>query len=268
MGQPCGWTVDRCGCGGCWTDSSPAVRDLAAALATTVMWAATGRRYGACELTVMPCNPGPAEPLYQTFPVGSLYDPWGSGGGPVTTPVLDAGRWRNISCGGGCTCRAVCEVPLDGPVAEIFEVRVDGVVVDESAYEVHDRHLLVRTDGECWPTCQIYGQEIPGFEVDYGRGEPIPDYILAATGILSCEYAKACQGKPCGLPSRMTRLTRQGVEVQVADIPKDGKGRIRTGIRLVDDAIDTANPGGLTELATVSSPDLPVARVVTWRPGS
>lgn len=268
MGQPCGWTVEQCGCGGCFSDSTPAVRAVATTLATTVMWAATGRRYGPCELTVMPCNPGPAEPLYQTFPVGSGYDPWGSGGGPITTPVLDAGRWRNLSCGGGCSCRAACEVPLDGPVDEIFEVRVDGVVVDPAAYEVHDRHLLVRTDGECWPTCQVYGLEIPGFEVDYGRGDPVPSAVLVATGILMCEYAKACQGKPCGLPARMSRLTRQGVEVQVAEIPQDGKGRIRTGIRLVDDVLDADNPYGLAERPTVMSPDLPAPRVITWRAGS
>lgn len=268
MGAPCGWTVEQCGCGGCWTEHSPAVRETATALATTVMWAATGRRYGPCEITVLPCNPAPVEPLYQTFPVGAAYDPWGGGSGPVTVPVLDSGTWRNIACGGGCTCRAVCEVPLDGPVYDIVEVLVDGEVIPATAYEVHDRHLLVRTDGECWPTCQVYGQEIPGFEVTYSRGEAIPAPIQVATGVLVCEYAKACQGKPCGLPSRMRRLTRQGVEVEVADVPKDGKGRIRTGIRLVDDALDADNPYGLAERPTVYSPDIPQARVVTWSSGS
>lgn len=269
MGAPCGWNVEECECGGDLTDVSPAARELAAVLATTVMWAATGRRYGACEMTVLPCNPPPADPLYQTFPVG--YDPFSMGdgtAGPVTAPVLDSGRWRNISCGGGCSCRAVCEVALDGPVADVVEVLVDGVLVDSSAYEVHDRYLLVRTDGECWPTCQTFGVEVPGFEVTYHRGDPVPAAVLIATGILLCEYAKACTGKPCGLPSRMTRLTRQGVEVQVADIPTDAKNRIRTGIRLVDDAIDADNPYRLIERPTVSSPDIPTARVVTWAGGS
>lgn len=268
MGAPCGWTVERCGCGDCWSDQTPAVRDLAAALATTVMWAATGRRYGLCELTVLPCNPSPSEPLYQTFPVS--YDPWslGGGSGPIAAPVLDSGTWRNLACGTSCNCQAACQVPLDGPVHDIVDVLIDGEAVSPSAYEVHDRLWLVRIDGECWPTCQVYGQEIPGFEVTYNRGDPIPDPIQNATGLLSCEYAKSCQGRACGLPSRMKRLTRQGVELEVADIPTDGRGRIRTGLVLVDDAIDAVNPYGLIEAPTVMSPDLPVARVVTFRGGS
>lgn len=268
MGAPCGWTVEQCGCGSCLTDYSPAVRAAATALASTVMWAATGRRYGPCEVTVLPCNPAPARPLYETFPVGA-HGPLGVGESwPVTTPILDAGTWRNVGCGTGCTCTAACEVALDGPVHDVVEVVIDGEVVPASAYEVHDRFLLVRTDGDCWPTCQTFGQEIPGFEVTYHRGDPIPDTIGWATGLLTCEYAKACAGKACGLPSRMTRLTRQGVEVQVADIPKDGKGRIRTGMRLVDDAIDADNPYNLVERSTVLTPDLPTPRTVTWRGGS
>lgn len=267
MGAPCGWTVDRCGCGNCWTSYSPAIREAATALATTVMWAATGRRYGLCELTVLPCNPAPVEPLYQTFPVGS-FAPFGLGDQTLSGPVLDSGTWRNVSCGGRCTCQARCEVPLEGPVHDVVDVFIDDEAVPSSSYEIHDGFLLVRTDGECWPTCQTFGQEIPGFEVVYHRGEPIPDHISRPTGLLACEYAKACAGKPCGLPSRMTRLTRQGVEVQVADIPKDGKGRIRTGLRWVDDALDADNPYGLTERPTVFTPDLPPARVVTWRSGS
>jgi len=267
MGAPCGWTVEQCGCGSCLTDYSPAVREAATALATTVMWAATGRRYGLCELTVLPCNPPPVEPLYQTFPVGS-FSPFGLGDQPLTAPILDSGTWRNVSCGGRCTCQARCEVPLDGPVHDVVEVLIDGEAVSPTAYEIHDLYLLVRKDGECWPTCQTFGEEVPGFEVTYHRGDPVPAPISFATGLLTCEYAKACAGKACGLPSRMTRLTRQGVEIQVADVPKDGKGRVRTGMRLVDDAIDADNPYGLIERATVMSPDLPAARVITWQGGS
>jgi hypothetical protein len=267
MGVPCGWVVDGCECGGTWTDFPAPAQAAAEALAATVLWAATGRRYGLCEITVLPCNPAPVDPLYQTFPVSS-YDPLGLGGGVSMTPVLAGGDWHNLTCGGRCSCKADCEVALDGPVADVVDVLIDGVSVPATAYEVHDRFLLVRTDGDCWPTCQVFGQEIPGFEVTYLRGDPIPDHIQHALNVLGCEYAKACVGRPCGLPSRMTRLTRQGVEVTIADIPKDGKGRIRTGLRLVDDAIDADNPFNITERPTVFSPDLPTPRVVTWRGGS
>lgn len=267
MGAPCGWTVETCGCGSCWNEYSPAIRTAAAALATTVIWAATGRRYGLCEVTVLPCNPPAAEPLYQTFPIG-VYSPFGLGDQPVTVPVLAAGTWHNLACGGGCRCQAACEVPLPGPVHDVVEVLVDGEEVAPSAYEIHDGYLLVRTDGECWPSCQIFGQEIPDFEATYHRGDPIPTPIDRAAALLACEYAKACAGKACGLPSRMKRLTRQGVEVEVADVPKDGKGRIRTGLRWVDDALDADNPYGLAERPTVMSIDLPEPRMVTWRGGS
>lgn len=267
MGEPCGWTIEQCGCGKCWDGLSPATREIASAIATTVMWAATGRRYGLCELTVLPCNPPAVEPGYQTYPVGG-FDPWSLGGtSGLAVPVINSGVWTN-QCGAiGCTCRAACEVPLDGPVADVVDVFIDGEPL-AGGYEIHNGFLLVRTDGQCWPTCQTFGVEVPEFEVVYHRGEPIPSPVQWGSNLLACEYGKACQGKDCGLPSRMTRLTRQGVEVQVADIPKDGKGRIRTGLRLVDDVIDADNPYGLAERTMVTSPDLVPPRVVTWRSGS
>ncbi len=272
MSGPCGWLVERCGgCGNCWEGLSPEVRDRAGGAASAIVWAATGRRYGLCELTVLPCNPPAQPPAYQTFPVARGYDPWGGGGG-LAQPVLDGGEWHN-RCGGGCSCRAACEVALDGPVYDVVEVDVDGEVVDPSAYEVHNGYLLVRTDGDCWPSCQTFGVEVPGFLVSYRRGEAIPDPIMMAAEMLACEYAKACQGRPCGLPARMTRLSRQGVEVEVeaarlSATTSSGRARIRTGIRVVDDILEADNPYGLAERPMVTSPDVVPPRLVTWRGGS
>jgi parallel beta-helix repeat protein len=262
----CGWEIDQCGCGSCWDKHTPATREKAAALAIHVMWAATGRRYGECELTVMPCNPQQPDALYQTYPVANSggYDPFG--GGSTMQPVLEAGQWRN-RCGGGCSCSAVCEVNLDGPISDVVEVTVDGDVVDPAAYEVHDGHLLVRKDGDCWPTCQTYGVEVPGFTVTYLRGDPIPPAVQAAAEILACEYAKACTGGDCALPNRLASLSRQGVEVTVADVPTVG-GQVRTGIKMVDDIIAADNPYGRAERPQVVSPDLPPLRVVTWTASS
>lgn len=262
----CGWSVDTCGCGTCWDNYPPAVQARAAALAIHVMWTATGRRYGPCEMTVLPCNPIPAGPLYRSFPVT---DPFGYGldGGSNFVPVLAAGEWSNRACGSGCRCTARCEVELPPPVHTITEVTVDGLIVPASAYQVHDNRLLVRTDGDCWPTCQVYGTEIPGFTVTYTRGEPIPDPVQAAAEVLACEYAKACSGGACKLPQRLASLSRQGVDVTVLDVPSEG-GRIRTGITFVDDIISADNPYGLASAAGVFSPDLPDPRVVTFQGGS
>lgn len=260
---PCGWVLDACGCGGgCLDKTSPDTAATAKDLAAMVMWAATGRRYGLCELTVLPVNPGCSEPLYQTF--GLDRGGYSSGSG-LATPVLEAGQWSN-RCGGGCTCRGDCGVYLDGPVASVVEVLVDGVEVDPALYEVHDRTLLIRVDGVCWPTCQTLGVDIPGFEVTYLRGTPVPAGVLTAAGQLACEYASLCRSGECRLPARMQSLSRQGVDVTVLQNPTD-RGFIRTGLPLVDAVIEADNPYGLTERPRVLSPDLPTARRVTWRSG-
>lgn len=259
---PCGWDITECGCGGCLDKLNPAQRARAVALAAHFMWAATGRRYGLCEVTVLPCNPAPGENLYRTYPVG------GGGDGPAMTPVIEGGVWHN-RCGAGCTCAAACEVALPAPVDSVVEVLVDGGPVDPLAYEIHDRRLLVRVDGDCWPACQTFGAEIPGFQVTYLRGDPIPAVILSATAVLACEYGKACVGGDCRLPARLASLSRQGVEVTVAqDAATSEGGRLRTGIPEVDDVIAADNPHGLAARPQVWSPDLPPPRTVTAVGGS
>lgn len=226
------------------------------------MWAATGRRYGLCELTVMPCNPLPRERLYQAYPVE--WSAYGDSGSGAVFPYLGAGgEWRNAGCGIGCACTAACEVGLDGPVASVSQVTVDGVVVNPDVYEVHNRRLLVRIDGECWPTCVVYGAEVPGFTVTLERGEPVPPAVQAATELLACEYAKSCVGGACVLPERMSSLSRQGISVTLAEETDDVfKGL--TGIPLVDRVVAAENPGRLHSRPQVISPDLHPARVITW----
>lgn len=274
----CGWTVDSCACGKCWTDNTPAVRATASALASALMWAATGRQFGVCPTLIQPCNPRRQAPLYQTYPVG--YDPWGGPGqhwGGISVPVIEDGQWSN-RCTTGCTCRARCEVELPGPVADTSPVTVTvaGEVIDPAEYQIHNRRLLVRIAGGCWPTCQVFGQAVPGFEVGYGRGNPIPADVAGALRILACEFAKACTGKACGLSPRVASLTRQGVSLTVAEVAGSSASRlpghphplIRTGIALVDNVIDSRNPYGLSQPMEICSPDVPEGRTVTWQASS
>lgn len=263
MSGPCNWpTVEEhtqsCACG--WQERTPAVKALATTLANTGLWAATGRRYGLCEITVQPCRPR-SDPLYQTYPVTPGY----SDGAGLAYPVLDSGQWRNIGCGPACSCSARCEVDIPGPTtkAEVIAVRVDGMAIDPAAYQVHDRHLLVRVDGECWPSCIDFGEQSPpGFEVQYRRGDPIPDDVKAAAAAFACELAKGLSGGECALPAQITRLTRQGVEVQVADVTSYMDHGL-TQIEAVDRVIAYRNPGRLVERPQVWSPDLPPPRTVT-----
>lgn len=262
MDGPCGWTIDRCGgCGTCWTGYSPETRERAALLASTFMWAATGRQFGLCEVTVLPCNPRPQLPLYETYPVayaggGRSYDVFS---GPDGNPIID----RTGGCAGSCRCASACEVPLVPPVSSVVSVTVAGVTVDPGAYQVHDGWMLVRIDGLCWPTCQRYNTGTPNFAVTYLRGDPIPAAVQNASEALACEYAKACTGGACRLPERLASLSRQGIDITMAEVDKAG-GRLRTDIKFIDDTIDTFNPAGRAERWQAPvSPDMPIPRTVT-----
>ena len=131
---PCGWTVGSCGCGNSWNTHAPAAQARAQAIAAYIMWAATGRRFGPCEITVMPagmCAGGAPDPdtEYRTYPVTGV-------GGGLLAPVVDGGLWYNRPRGGCCS--SGCEVQLQGPTttAGIVSVTVAGVLVDEDAYVV------------------------------------------------------------------------------------------------------------------------------------
>lgn len=250
----CGWDVNP-SCPG-WSDHPPDVQEDALLMATTMMWAALGRRYGPCQITVRPCQSKNIAQQYRTYPV------WGDGDGQGMVPYLDGGVWRNCGCGGSCCCRASCEITLRGPVAQIVQVRIDGEVIPPSSYRLdtaQGRYQLVRTDEGCWPTCQDFdaaGDDVGGFEVTYTIGRAVPGSVLIGTGMLACEIAKNIAGGPCKLPRQLSSLTRQGVDLEVvADVAETGV--FRTGIVEVDNLITLLNPGRRQGPMVVISPDAP-----------
>jgi hypothetical protein len=252
-----------------WDDYSDTVKNSALWLASTWLWGATGRRYGVCPTTVRPSQSRSAELAYQEFAVRPGTESLGVPGGPF----LFAGRWYNAGCATACCGNSACAVVLRGPAAEVEEVVVGEEIVPASAYRldvVQGAWLLVRTDGECWPACQNM-TATPGepdtFEVTYGLGTPVPEALAIATAILACEYAKHLSGGRCSLPAKMTRLSRQGVEVEVAP-PDPASGT--TGIKMVDDVVATLNPGKLRQPPRVMSLDLPETcdRTTVWVGGS
>lgn len=255
---PCNWSVNPTALGVCstWDDYATAVQDTALELAESFLWAATGRRFGICDITVRPLQPRTDPVAYQVYPVTPGSDGLSLPGGPY----LFGGRWFNAGCATACCGAGECAVVLRGPVASVDEVLVDGEVVPASAYRVdvsRGAWLLVRIDGTCWPVCQSMVREVDEedtFQVTYGQGVAVPATLEVATALLACEYAKSLTGGVCALPAKMTRLSRQGVEVEVEPpSPDDG----RTGIKLVDDVVSTLNPGRLKSPPVVISPDLP-----------
>lgn len=271
MAAPCTWDVDPAALGVCpnWSGYSAPIKEAALDLATFWLWAATGRRFGPCPVTVRPSQPRVGEPVqYQDYAVLPGQVGYQGGG-----PFLFGGQWFNAGCASACCGSSACAVVLRGPVASVDEILVDGEVVSPSAYRVDVAAgvwLLVRTDGECWPACQNFSRgtdEAGTFEVTYELGEAIPAVLAIAAAALACEYGKHLTGGACSLPAQMTRLSRQGVEVEV-EAPTPGSDK--SGIKLVDDVVAMLNPSGRKAPPRVMSPDLPgnCDRVTVWAGGS
>jgi len=263
---PCNWTVDTL-CVADWASVPPNVQTAASEWAVQILWALTGRQYGACSVTLRPCGPRCMGPNgYLAFPVNS--GGFTGATGPWMIPWIDAGVWRNCGCTGGCSCSAPCEIAIPGPVSVIDEVRVDGIVLDPSAYRLDSLRgipVLVRIDGECWPDCQDMAADIdePGaFSVTYQRGRVVPRSGQLAAGELAGEFAKACQGQDCALPQQLASMTRNGIEVQVMD-PNTLLESGLTGIANVDLWIRAVNPARKAMRSRVLSADVPAQRYMT-----
>lgn len=255
---PCNWAVDT-SCCDTWDSYSTDLQTAAAEFGALLVWAATGRRYGACERTVRPCGE-----QRQWIPNGYF---WSEG---TWRPYIFNGAWRNcFGCGAGlgcCTCEPDHQVYLPAPINSIpaTGVSVDGEIVPVDSWRVDNSMWLVRTDGESWPNCQDYNADSGAgvFTVTYFQGLPVPSPLLRAAGELACEYAKACLGQACRLPSRATNITRQGVSMSLVNVDELLRAGL-TGVQTVDQVITTFNPYGLKSQMRISSPDLPVIRTVT-----
>jgi hypothetical protein len=254
---PCSWDLTTVCCS-TWNDYSDTIKTQATSYATLVLWAATGRQYGLCEQVVRPCGRE-----CWNCPNGYYW----SGG--TWVPYIWNGTWFNgCGCGfgSGCqTCRPDCVVYLPGPVASVSEVIVDGLTVDPAEYIVYDGRWLTRlSTTDCWPICGDFNvtSGTGFFQVTYTRGTAVPAPLLNAAGTLACEYAKACLGEACQLPSRVVSIARQGVSVNLVDVDKLLERNL-TGITTVDQVIAALNPHGLKGRTRLYSPDIPAVRMVT-----
>lgn len=237
---------------------SDADKEYAVALAGESMRLLTGFRVGGCPITVRPAGKGCTSRTWRAYPVTGTA-PW--------TPVSLGGHWLNITCGhnGGCACIGTRQVRLFGTPGSgsVTEVKVDGMVLDPSAYRLDPGGWLVRTDGESWPLCQDLTKDDtePGtWSVTYTAGAPVDGIGARAAGILAGQFVRACSGGECDLADNVTQIVRQGVTLTlgVGAFP-DG----RTGIRSVDAYLERWNPHALTAPSTVWSPDLHRPRRVT-----
>lgn len=204
----------------------------AVAIATEVLWGMSGRRIGACPLTVRPL----------ARPKCAL--PWRRTG--VGSPLLVGGVWIDHV---GRDDALV----LSPPAAELVAAVVDGEAVEAVLY---DRRFLYRVDGQAWPSENdlLLDDSQPGtWSVSYLVGEAPSTLAQEAAAELAGEFYKALCGdeKTCRLPARTQSITRRGITVTMAD------RELRSlGLRVCDIFLDTVNPERLAMPSGVYSPDV------------
>lgn len=256
MAEPCGpWPVDEAcsyGIPVVPADRTP-LQVHAMAVATEMLWRLTAGIYGTCPYTVRPC--GRKCGSFDFFPTQTIQ-----------------GVWINVSCSceqSTCGCCYVCEIELPGPVAEVTEVKIDGIVIDPGTYRIDNGNRLVRVgqDAECWPQCQTLSEpdtEVDTFSVSYLKGLPVPPGGQRAVAALAAEIVKSCTQGPCRLPARVQQIVRQGETIQLindVDFLRSGL----TGIPEVDMWLVAVNPTAQRQPSRVWSPDVqPVMRSTTW----
>lgn len=258
---PCGWTIPDPLCSDTWAAVPANVKSAARDYAALVLWGATGREFGLCEITVRPCG-------YRKC--GSdLWNWWGfSWQSGTWMPYIWQGQWFNgCACPGTCCCDPECAIRLSGDVEEILEVLIDGVPVDPDTYFVYDKTWLVRTDTTlCWPQCpdlNVPNGDPAAFQVTYLRGNPVPAALLNAASVLADEFAKACTGGECRLSNRVTSLARNGIQVDMLS-PEELMENGMTGLWEVDSVIRAINPYGRVRRGKIYSPGRKDPRMQTW----
>jgi len=215
--------------------------------ATEVLWALSGRRFGSCTATFRPCS-----------------------GADVCTPIVDR-AWAPLAtcrCSTSCGHRLRRRLLLPNPVVSVGEVKVDGAVVPASEYRLESRRWLARLGGS-WPATQnldLPDTEAGTWSVTITWGQPVPAAGLLAAAQLACEFYKAVAAPDdCGLPARLTTITRQGLTMTVldpADFLKEGK----TGITSIDLWLAAVNPARLHRAARIFRADDDDSLVATAGP--
>jgi hypothetical protein len=238
-------------------DSATSFTTTALQLASQLLWANSGRRFGTSTLTVRPCT------KHHSGWFDYMSWPW------ITSFLSDIawsmwpGAWLLPLplCGDGESIPPLHQIDLvKTPIASVNTVTVDGDVLDSSAYRVDNWQYLVRIDGGEWPWSQNLNLDDtnPGtWSINYTFGEAVPLAGQLACGEFAREIALYLAGdKSCKLPQRTTSTTRQGVTQQM--IPIDDLLKLgHTGLFLTDSFIIAFNRNGRTSRGRIYRADAP-----------
>lgn len=264
MDQPgTGWAPNTGLCSK-WSTFSTAAQTYALLVASRVVWAATGRRFGLEQVLVRPSRPQQA-PLYRTYPVGfagyGFWTLYGVNGGAAFQILGTCGCGPAAITGmSSCSCSGA-DISIPDDVASIVSVTIDGVTLDPATYTLSGGYLT-RTDGQVWPTLQNFALPLGQagtWSITYMQGTAVPDDLNDAAGLYACQIGAAVTGGNCQLPNRVQSITRQGLDIQYID-PGNYLQENRTGYDLVDSIIATYNPHGLIQRPRVASLDMPQFR--------
>lgn len=229
-----GWAPDTSVAGAGWEDLEPSVKDAALAWSVAVLWALSGRRFALHAHRIAPYlaarRPNAYSQRNRYAPLAVNYQ---------------AGYARL-----GCTWNTV---RLPGPVHDVTQVQVDGLVLPLDSWTLDPDGTLVRTDGAGWPVAQdVYA---PRWLVDYVQGVPVPAAGNVAAGRYAGELARASRGERCSLPAGARSITRPGLTIELPDVDALTENG-RTGNGQVDAWLASVNPEGLASEGGVGSPDL------------
>jgi hypothetical protein len=255
----CEWPLDPVCFDEDWEALSPETKARAASLSSATLRRLTGYRVGGCPITVRPCKrscaSGSRWPSYYAL-TGQYGLSW--------YPVNMGGVWVNsCGCDYDCSCAALCEIELPGPVGQVYEVYLDGVEVPATDYRVDGTRLLWVGAGDCpWPACQdmTLDEHQPGtFAVTYLNSYPADQSAAYVNAMLAMEFAHACTGSTCRLPPGVTQVIRQGITFT---LPTGAFPDGLTGLREVDAWLAIWNPDHIRQAPSVWSPDIRPPRVV------
>ncbi|MGH1490560.1 MAG: hypothetical protein ACRBK7_14415 [Acidimicrobiales bacterium] len=242
------------------------------ALASVVLWNATGRRYGVCRRTVRPCYSGTHH--HGFGPTGAARARQRTIDALTSTAagydIDDAPIVWPCSCGPDM-------LTLPGPIEAVESILYAGQTLPTTAYRIRTaghraRTALLRLDGDTWwccndldadPTVAATDQGCPAWQVTYWQGRQLPDLARNVASILAEELAKSFCGEACDqkLHSNLVQISRRGVTKQYD--PKAVKGTdglTRTGLTPVDAWIAAVNPNGRTRQSAIIRADDPENR--------